>query len=239
MLLVKMINFDKAHVIHASFSYLIFSYFFYIKNIKQEDNPNKCLEEIKMTYDYIINGIKQQCFYNRYPKIMTVYDRETYNRIGFYEDFDVVEDENGKRYFEVNGEKVMFNDYICYTPQELIANFKNCRDYNLCQTLMKYGMDSIRVMIRKKELERIDFCGVVVSFEVSSPRDSIEDFDWVEYKFVNEDFSNPQDCYKLKMIPVDEKLREIYGAERTYVSDLVSLMQNCTELYQVKANMNV
>ena len=190
-----------------------------------------------MEYNYIINGQKTQCFYGKYSGMMTVYDSVAYECDGEYPNVPVVYNEAGERYFELNGEKIMFNDYLCYTPKELVDNLEKCRDYNLCQTLMKYGLDSVRVMVRKKKLERINFGqGLVLSFDVSSSYDRIEDYDWVEYGFVNKDFSDPEDCYKLKMLPVDEKLREVYGAERTYVSDLVSLMQKCTDMYQVKAN---
>jgi hypothetical protein len=184
-----------------------------------------------MYYKYNINGMPTQCFYGQFSEVMTVY-----SEVGESGEYPVLADENGNKYFEIGGKRIMFNDHICYTPSELIANLDKCRDYNLCQTLMKYGMDSLTIMLRKKKLTRYDFGGLVLSFDVSSSRDKLEDYDWVEYRFVNEDFSDPKDCYKLKMVPRDEKLREIYGSERTYVSDLISLIQIRTDLYQLMVN---
>ena len=151
-------------------------------------------------------------------------------------DHELLTDANGNEYFEVDGSKIMFMDYICPTPQMFVNNISKYRDRDLCQILMKHGMDSIRVMLRKKKLNLVNFGGAIFGFDSSSPRDNIEDWDWVEYKFVNEDFSDPKDNYKLKLIPVDEKLRMHYGSERTYVCDLVALMQKRTDLYQVQAN---
>jgi hypothetical protein len=148
-------------------------------------------------------------------------------------------DANGNEYFEVDGNKIMFMDFICPTPKMFVDNIEKYRDRDLCQILMKYGMDSIRVMLRKKKLDLVNFGGTIFGFDTSSHRDKVEDLDWVEYKFVNEDFSDPRDNYKLKLVPVDDKMRMFYGSERTYSCDLISLMQRRTDLYQVKANVNV
>jgi hypothetical protein len=127
-------------------------------------------------------------------------------------------------------------DFICPSPDYLVENFEKYRDKDLCQVLIKHGMDSVRIFLRKKKLDLVNFGGAIFGFDTSSPRDNIEDYDWVEYKFVNEDFSDPKDNYKLKMIPVDEKLLHVYGSERTYVCDLVSLIKRRTDLYYLKAN---
>jgi hypothetical protein len=139
-------------------------------------------------------------------------------------------------YFEVDGQKIMFMDFICPSTEYLVKNFEKYHDKDLCQVLIKHGMDSVRIMLRKKKLDLVNFGGHIFGFDTSSPRDKVEDYDWVEYKFVNEDFSNPRDNYKLKMVPVDDDLRLVYGSERTYVCDLVSLIKHRKDLYQIKAN---
>lgn len=151
---------------------------------------------------------------------------------------NVVADANGNEYFEVDGQKINFMDFLCPAPQMFVDNLAKYRDRDLCQVLMKHGMDSIRVMLRKKKLDLVNFDGHIFGFDTSSPRDKVEDLDWVEYKFVNEDFSDPRDNYKLKLVPVDDKMRMFYGSERTYSCDLISLMQHRPDLYQVKANVN-
>jgi hypothetical protein len=150
----------------------------------------------------------------------------------------IITDTDGD-YFMFDGQKIMFMDFICPTPEDLVNNFDEYRDKDLCQVLMKHGMDSVRISLRKKKLDLVNFGGVVLGFDTSSPRDNIEDYDWVEYKFVNEDFSDPKDNYKLKMIPVDDRLRAIYGSERTYVCDLVGLIAKRTDLYKIAANVAI
>lgn len=146
-------------------------------------------------------------------------------------------DTNGNEYFEVDGQRINFMDFLCPTPQMFVDNIAKYRDKDLCQILMKYGIDSIRVMLRKKKLDLVNFDGIILGFDTWSHRDKVEDLDWVEYKFVNEDFSDPRENYKLKMIPVDEKLRMVYGSERTYSCDLIDLMKYRQDLYQIRANI--
>jgi hypothetical protein len=186
---------------------------------------------MKMLYHYYINEHPTRFWHNDTCKIMILQDDNGMD-VGEHQ---IIKTEEGE-YFEVDGKKINFMDFICPSPAYLVEHFEKYRDKDLCQVLIKHGMDSVRIMLRKKKLDLVNFGGHIFGFDTSSPRDNIEDYDWVEYKFVNEDFSDPKDNYKLKMVPADEKLRQFYGSERTYVCDLVGLIKHRPDLYQIKAN---
>ena len=188
-----------------------------------------------MYYNFNIGGKKTQCFYNdlEFPVdgklvcgTMTTYDKN-----GESGNYYVVKDDEGRKHFVVNGEKIMFDDHICYTPAELVANLETIRDYNLCQTLMKYGMDSIRVM---RNVLDFDHRAAMVRHDAEEQRKNGK---WIEYKFVGEYLCEPKDNYKLKLTPVNEDDREMHSDWRTYVRDMVSLFKVRKDLYQVKANI--
>ena len=186
-----------------------------------------------MYYHYTIGGKHTQCFFNDYVAgDMTVFGTMiTYDDNGESGEYKVLKDNNGNRYFVVDGEQIMFDDYHCYTPSELIANIKNIRDYNLCQTLMKYGIDSVRLMRNVLDFDHR------ASMKKHDAKYQLENGQWIEYKFVEGEYlSEPKDNYKLKLTPANEVDREDYPDWRTYVCDMVSLFAHRPDLYQLKVN---
>lgn len=185
-----------------------------------------------MLYYYYVDCHPTMFWHNDTCKLMI---RQDDNGMDVSE-HNILRDADDNEYFEVDGKRINFMDFVCPSPEYLVEHFEKYRDKDLCQVLIKHGMDSIRIFLRKKKLNLVNFDGTIFGFDSWSSRDKVEDLDWVEYMFVNEDFSDPRDNYKLKMIPVDEKLRMIYGSERTYVCDLAALIKKRSDLYYLKAN---
>ncbi len=149
-------------------------------------------------------------------------------------------DRNGRKFFIWDRETFYMDDFIAYSPLELIKEFdsnsKNIHDEDLCATLLKYGIDSLTLKIKSKKLEIIPlpYAGYM-SFEVHSNHEKPEDYEWIEYKFVEEYLRMPRNCYKLKLVPADEKNFTIYPKKDFYVGDLVSLIKIRKDLYKLCA----
>lgn len=152
-------------------------------------------------------------------------------------------DENGKRFFTWNKERINFDDFLAFSPSELVEkiNRGEASGDDLCHTLEKYGLDSLRISIRTKKLERINFGLFSMGFSVRSNLDKPEDFDWVDYEFVPEYLRMPKDNYKLKLMPLLEEHRGVYPSEDFYVGDLVGLLSprsHCKD-YSIKVSEEV
>ena len=189
-----------------------------------------------MNCKYNIGGKIRDCFYSQYSD-MSVYGDDSMTEIGNYV---LQKDENGKRYFEVDGQKIMFEeDLVCDTPQEYIDNIKNRFGDYLCAVLVKHGIDCLTVKCKVKpiDIKRIDFGDVILSVDVTPSNERVEDYDWVEYKFINNEFNrNPEDGFKLLMTPKDESLIHVYPNKDLYVNDLVTLIRTRPDLYQLSVS---
>ncbi|WP_097005279.1 hypothetical protein [Lacrimispora amygdalina] len=145
------------------------------------------------------------------------------------------EDDN-KKFFTWNREKIFMDDFLAFTPQELVEKFKNKDEHinseDLCHTLEKYGIDSLRMLIK---VERNSFGSFSLRFKTTSNMETDEDYTWVEYKFVEDYLRMPQDGYKLKLIPSKDKEYELYSNEDFYVGDLCRLISCCRESYHLIA----
>lgn len=147
-------------------------------------------------------------------------------------------DRNGRKFFTYDRETFYINDFIAYSPLELIKEFdsnsSNIQDEDLCATLLKYGIDSLTLKIKSKKLEVIPLpYGGHMSFEVYSNHEKPEDYEWIEYKFIEEYFRMPSDCYKLKLVPKKEEEYFIYPKKEFYVEDLIGLLNSRKDLYQI------
>lgn len=134
-------------------------------------------------------------------------------------------DEEGNKFFTWNHEKLMFDDFICCTPQEFVDGLKSKDNRmfgdDLSKLLLKYGMGAINVYVNKKA----DY------FTFSKGKKQVEP-NWVQYKFVETFLHTPMDNYKLRLEPVSDEDKESYCGIDTYTHDLVGLFQ-CTELYKI------
>jgi len=146
-------------------------------------------------------------------------------------------DKNGKKFFTWNKEKIMFDDFVCDTPEEFIKRVaeKDGRLYGqaLCHTLLKYGIDCLHVQIKKNPMDVYVVGDVALGFECSNNDGKGE---WVEYEFVEEFFHMPMDNYKLKLEPVNKDYIGVYSRWDTYVDDMVALFKQCTDMYKVIVN---
>ena len=114
-------------------------------------------------------------------------------------------DESGKLFFTWNRERVYTDDFMALMPSELVEKIK-AKDRNvfgdtLCQTLLKYGIDSLHVVINTDTVP-------------------------VEYKFQEEYLRRPKDYYRLKLVPANEEEYDIYPKKDYYVYDLVGLLKD-------------
>lgn len=190
-----------------------------------------------MHCNYKVNGEVRRFFYGQYSG-MTMYDEEG------REDghFEVVKQDKQPHHFVVNGETIMCReDMVCMTPAELVQAIKEKNrvfDSDLCNTLIKHGIDSLTLKIRSKPLEKYNFGGgLIMSFRTESARDKVEDMVWVDYKFTDTEFNrNPWDCYKLVLVARDDELRDWYPREDYYVCDLVSLISARPDLFELVVN---
>lgn len=151
-------------------------------------------------------------------------------------------DSDGNWFFTYNGEKFNFLDYVTPTPKEFCENItkksSKYTSHTLSSILFKYGLDSIHVMHHVKKCNVIDFCGMVVKFESNSPFDKEEDFDWIEYKFIQTGYSDdPLDNYKLRLVPMNQEEAKIYPTIHTYTDDLIGLFSHCPDKYILKATV--
>lgn len=154
----------------------------------------------------------------------------------------IVKDDEGNLYFNYENQKILFNDFICYTPEEFVEEINksksNICDDDLCATLLKYGIDSLHLILRQKPLDFIYLGDIKVGFKVSSSLDKKEEYPLVEYKFVPEYLRMPIDNYKLKCEAADGKLKDIFPKEDYYVCDLVSLLTRCKDDFKIIVNTN-
>ena len=190
-----------------------------------------------MHCNYKVNGEVRRFFYGQYSG-MTMYDSEG------REDghFEVVKQDKRPHHFVVNGVTIMCReDMVCMTPAELVQAIKEKNhvfDSDLCNTLIKHGIDSLTLKIRSKPLEKYNFGGgLIMSFRTESARDKVEDMVWVDYKFTDTEFNrNPWDCYKLILVARDDEIRDWYPREDYYVCDLVSLISARPDLFELVVN---
>lgn len=141
----------------------------------------------------------------------------------------VLKDSDDKLYFIYHDKKIFVDDFLAYEPAELIKLMQN-KSVNiyheeLLYTLMKYGIDSIHVMQKKKSMTGFCVGGTFYGFEVEHIGEDRSDWDDVEYKFAETDMFKLSDNYKIKLTPADDKNIGVYASRDYYVSDLFSLMR--------------
>lgn len=146
-------------------------------------------------------------------------------------------DEDGRRFFTWDHEKVFMDQFLAYSPEELVKRYedadKNVIDDDLCHTLEKYGMDSLLLEIKEKPLTKISFGDCVIGFKTESNHDKPEEYNWITYQFLEEYNRMPQDGYKLKLVPADKEQYEMYPKEDYYVSDLNGLILRCRDQFRL------
>lgn len=154
----------------------------------------------------------------------------------------VRKDENGKNFFTWDKEKIYLNDFIAYSPEELVKRFCDKDDSlysgDICRTLQKYGMDSLRLYIKVKPLEIFEFPGIgKLAFEVTSSFENKDKYVWVEYRFQPEYLRMPEDDYKLKLVPAKDNELSVYPKKDYYTDDLAGLIFSCTDEFRLVANI--
>ena len=153
---------------------------------------------------------------------------------------EVETDKAGKKFFRTPTETIYMDDFIAYTPEELVdiinkSTRENCKLFgdDLVHTLLKYGIDSIHVIRAKKPLNGITLGGIRIGFDDNSFVTNRAEWDSVEYKFEEHDMFDLVDNYKIKLVPASEADRDKYAYETMYISDLFDLMVARPDIYKV------
>lgn len=138
-------------------------------------------------------------------------------------------------YFIFNNEKIFFKDFICRNPKEFVSCIEMIRegkeDNNisgdeLCQILIKYGMDSLKISMLQKEMDIIKTPYFNIGFSSRSKNDIPEDFKWIDYGFESDWLTDPRKAYKLLLAPIDKEDRFKYPKESFYVLDIIRTLTN-------------
>lgn len=152
---------------------------------------------------------------------------------------EVLKDESGKKYFTYNNERVYMDDFLAYTPAELIKLMEG-EEYissdEMIYTLMKYGINSLHVMQRKKPMTGFRVGGAFFGFESEQLGEDKSTWDSVEYKFSETDMFKLSDNYKIKLTPADESNLGVYASRDYYVHDIFELLKHNTEDYTLFEN---
>lgn len=145
-------------------------------------------------------------------------------------------DESGRAFFKYYKNVVYMDEFLAKTPEEYI-NAVNSEKWlssdELTWTLMKYGIDSIRVVQPKKPMTGFVVGGAFFGFESHSNIDDKSKWDKVEYKFEELDMFKLVDNYKIKLRPVSDEHIGVYASRDYYISDLTSLFRGCKEDYEL------
>ncbi len=192
-----------------------------------------------MYFKYNVGNEVKDFFYHKLGTTMSYYRGEGFDEPWL--EIPMQTDENGNQIFIYGDTIIMFDDYLCYTPQELVEKIQNgesVRSEEFCQVLMRYGLDSISILEKVKKMDVFNFGGFCVGFESHSSADKDEDFDWVEYEFVSEYLCEPKDNYKFYLLPKDDTMKSIYPSRRYYTCDFVSLIAARPDMFQVRANVS-
>lgn len=145
-------------------------------------------------------------------------------------------------YFIFNNEKIFFKDFICRNPKEFVSCIEMIRDGKednnisgdeLCQILIKYGMDSLKISMLQKEMDIIKTPYFNIGFSSRSNTDRPEDFKWIDYGFESDWLTDPRKAYKLLLAPIDKEDRFKYPKESFYVTDLISMLRNKDNNYMI------
>lgn len=187
-----------------------------------------------MKYTFEINGVRRTFWFNDLCGLdnsvgtmeeMLDEHKEESNYISCYRD------ESGYIYFDVDGQRVYGRDAEVMTPEEFLFyayNYNLCRkenviiEHELCLTLQKYGMDSIRVRINNNPLE---YVGWVNNEKVFKHDDRWSEFgadrkytpEWETYKFVARYNRMPSHAYKLDLVGLYNREAKSHSY---YVSDI-------------------
>lgn len=152
---------------------------------------------------------------------------------------EVLKDASGKKYFTYNNERIYMNDFMAHTPEELLE-LMNGEEYissdELIYTLMKYGINCLHVMQRKKPMGGFVVGGVIFGFESEQLGEDRSKWDNVEYKFIETDMFKLSDNYKIKLTPADESNIGVYASREYYVHDIFELLKHNTDEYVIFEN---
>lgn len=199
-----------------------------------------------MEYKYKTkNGTVVRAFYNKFvPVDENHFGTMSWCQKGEHGDTEkhstVLKDDSGKMYFMYNDDKIFVDDFLAYEPAELIKLMQdkstNIFHEELLYTLMKYGINSIHVMQKKKPMTGFVVGGAFFGFEDMGIGEDKSNWDDVEYKFAETDMFKLSDNYKIKLTPADENNLGVYASRDYYVRDLFSLLTSDTNEFTAFEN---
>lgn len=189
------------------------------------------------------NGEKLKVFYQ---DILDHSINDTYGYVSFWKGSGkkhkeyirtVRMDEDGREFFTWDKEKVFMDEFFALAPKKLMEKYQNndrsVYGDDLCNTLEKYGIESLFLKIKEKSLTQVRFGNHMIGIQVESSMDSEEDYNWVTYKFIEEYNRMPKDGYKLKLVPADKELYDLYPKKDYYVDDLSELIRRRKDSFEL------
>lgn len=157
-----------------------------------------------------------------------------YEEVGTY----LIKRDDNKLYFDYNGEIVFMQDFIASTPEELVNKIKSSDWVNsneLTWTLMKYGINSLKVDILKKPASEVKTNKCALIFKVlRSPKEDKSDWDRIEYKFEETSLFKLENNFKIRLTPANKNDADIYASSTYYIRDLVELLTHCKDKYIIR-----
>lgn len=157
-----------------------------------------------------------------------------YEEVGTY----LIKGDDNKLYFDYNGEIVFMQDFIASTPEELVSKIKSSDwvNYNeLTWTLMKYGINSLKVDILKKTASGVKTNKNDLRFKAfRSTKEDKSGWDRVEYKFEETSLFKLENNFKIRLTPANKNDADVYASSTYYIRDLVELLTHCKDKYIVR-----
>ena len=127
--------------------------------------------------------------------------------------------------------------FLALTPEQYIEKVYSdewLSSNELTWTLLKYGLDCIRVIQPKEKMTGFSVGGMFFGFESHKLGEDKSKWDKVEYKFVECDLHKLSNNYKVKLVPLNDEHRGVYASRDYYISDLSSLFRSCREDFELK-----
>lgn len=153
---------------------------------------------------------------------------------------NVVTDENGDAYFIFDKEKIFMKDYLALEPAKLVELLSDRNNElaseELIYTLMRYGIDSLHIMIRKEPSIVFEIGNQAIMVSAETPFTNKNSIDFVEYKFEEAGVFKLQNNYKIRVVPANADNVGTYAPENLYVKDLFQLISCDMDDYILKEN---
>lgn len=198
-----------------------------------------------MNYNFKLNsGDKIRVFINKFirDEEKNEYGVASWNassdKFNYKEHYSYIhKDKQGREFFRYYDEIVYLDSYLAMSPKELVDEIGSNNAINpneFVYTLMRYGLDCVKLYVAKKPMDKFNFGLMAITFDTESNCDDKSKWAMVEYKLEETEMFKLHDNFKIRLTPANDKDKEKYSTRTYYISDLVSLLSACKDKYRVK-----